>query len=700
MNIVLSYSISVGIMLAVLYPIYKLALSKEGFHAYNRGILLTMYVLSLTYMPIYQALSKSNVADFGEHAVISQVEEPAIAGELTVSGNLQDTATSADIEGRSHVDELLTLILWVYSLGALLLLIHTLYMWIRVLTLIRSGDIHKYTDYNLVIVRGKNVAPFSWINYLVISEDDLDGDSEMILLHETTHIHCRHWIDDLISQLVILINWYNPVAWKLRKELRALHEYQADNSVINHGVDAAIYQMLLIKKATLIPYSPITTNFNQGKLKDRLNMMWNKNLNPRRKWRAAIMIPAIAIGAVVANSSLISEARTALISSAWDFQDEDAPGPEKVQRIFSMVPEKRDSAIVEMSDGTKKSVKIDNSVSSAPRTSKPQKEAKSKRSQKQSTSTTSESSDRTFVKISDWPNGGVMLPQGKDAEYFVDGEKVSKDECIEAIRKSPRRIAINNNCVEVQTTEDEFNKVIIKQAQEQARMAREQAKVAREQAQEQAKIAREQARLQREQAQEQARIQRELAQEQARIAREQAQLQREQSQEQARIQRELAQEQGKMAREEFERQQKEFKRQQKEFQRQQKEYQKQQKEFQRQQKEYQRQQKKNGKSFSISSSVSNGQETMVIEIDDNYTRSSQNATSKSALKKSIKNASAIDPNIFDGLDKRHITSVSIRGPKSDSTILVVAQSGDKKTTREAKYINGNLATCTTTTTNK
>ena len=57
MSTLLSYSFSVAIMLAVLYPIYKIALSKEGFPGYNRGVLLGIYLVSLTYMPIYQRLS-------------------------------------------------------------------------------------------------------------------------------------------------------------------------------------------------------------------------------------------------------------------------------------------------------------------------------------------------------------------------------------------------------------------------------------------------------------------------------------------------------------------------------------------------------------------------------------------------------------------------------------------------------------------
>jgi len=35
----------------------------------------------------------------------------------------------------------------------------------------------------------------------------------------------------------------------MRRELRAIHEYEADEAVLDSGVDARQYQLLLIRKA-------------------------------------------------------------------------------------------------------------------------------------------------------------------------------------------------------------------------------------------------------------------------------------------------------------------------------------------------------------------------------------------------------------------------------------------------------------------
>lgn len=62
-----------------------------------------------------------------------------------------------------------------------------------------------------------------------------------------------------------LFQWFNPASWLLKQELQNIHEYEADETVIEKGVDAKQYQLLLIKKlsaqgSTLWPTALITVN--------------------------------------------------------------------------------------------------------------------------------------------------------------------------------------------------------------------------------------------------------------------------------------------------------------------------------------------------------------------------------------------------------------------------------------------------------
>ena len=99
------------------------------------------------------------------------------------------------------------------------------------------------------MVHNHDIAPFSWMRYIVLSRKDLEENSREILIHELAHIRNRHSWDLLLADICIFVQWFNPAAWLLKQELQTVHEYEADDTVLREGVNAKDYQMLLIKKA-------------------------------------------------------------------------------------------------------------------------------------------------------------------------------------------------------------------------------------------------------------------------------------------------------------------------------------------------------------------------------------------------------------------------------------------------------------------
>ena len=89
---------------------------------------------------------------------------------------------------------------------------------------------------------------FSFMNHVVISRSDYDGHPE-ILTHECAHAGHHHSADMLFMSLVCALQWFNPLVWMMRSELRMMHEYEADEAVLKQGVDATQYQLLLVRKA-------------------------------------------------------------------------------------------------------------------------------------------------------------------------------------------------------------------------------------------------------------------------------------------------------------------------------------------------------------------------------------------------------------------------------------------------------------------
>ena len=117
----------------------------------------------------------------------------------------------------------------------------------------------------------------------------------MIIAHERAHIAGAHWLDLIVAQVVAIAMWYNPAAWLMREELKTVHEYLADDSVLATGVDARQYQLLLIKKAVGTRFQSLANSLNHSKLKKRVTMMYKNRPSGLRRYRIAALVPALAV---------------------------------------------------------------------------------------------------------------------------------------------------------------------------------------------------------------------------------------------------------------------------------------------------------------------------------------------------------------------------------------------------------------------
>ena len=157
------------------------------------------------------------------------------------------------------------------------------------------------------MVHNQEIAPFSWMKYIVISRKDLEENGREILIHEMAHIHHRHSVDLVVADICIFFQWFNPGAWLLKQELQNVHEYEADETVINEGVNAKEYQLLLIKKAVGTRLYSMANSFNHSKLKKRITMMLKEKSNPWARLKYLYVLPLAAIAVTAFARPEISE---------------------------------------------------------------------------------------------------------------------------------------------------------------------------------------------------------------------------------------------------------------------------------------------------------------------------------------------------------------------------------------------------------
>ena len=269
--------------MAVFYLFYRLLLSRDTFHRFNRMALLGVIVFSIA-IPFVQLAADEPVT----------VQRTA----LELERFLQMGGTP--VEEESRFPSWLAALFMIYAGGCLFFAGRLLYSVCQIVRLIRSGERAVLEDGTRLVVTDLTVSPFSWMKYIVISRIDMEESGAEILAHEQAHIRACHSLDMWFAGCCAVLHWFNPAVWLLKQELQNVHEYEADESVIAHGVDAKHYQLLLIKKAVGAQrFTSMANSFDHSKLKKRITMMLKQKSNPwaRLKFLYVLPLAAVAVAA-------------------------------------------------------------------------------------------------------------------------------------------------------------------------------------------------------------------------------------------------------------------------------------------------------------------------------------------------------------------------------------------------------------------
>ena len=303
MGIFFVYILKSSVCLVVFYLFYRLLLSRETFHRFNRVALLSILLLSCL-LPLVEVTVEEQT---DVHQTMMTLEQWLMLADM------MNTADATDLQVEEVTVTWIQVALLVYLAGILLFALRNGYSLLKLGGLLKSGrkeNLSKYIDGGekvTLIVHDRDIAPFSWMKYIVISEKDLDENGREILIHELAHIQNRHSWDLLVADICIFFQWFNPASWLLKQELQNIHEYEADETVIENGVDAKQYQLLLIKKAVGTRLYSMANSFNHSKLKKRITMMLKEKSNPWAKLKYLYILPVAAIAVTAFARPEISE---------------------------------------------------------------------------------------------------------------------------------------------------------------------------------------------------------------------------------------------------------------------------------------------------------------------------------------------------------------------------------------------------------
>ena len=285
MMALLIYSIKSALVLTLLYLPYTLMLRQESFFRMNRITLLTILILALV-LPMIDIPSLATP----EQPVVYEMQQ-----RIMLMTQEAET-TSMSLAETTRTFSWLGILVLVYIIGIVLTLCIRLWQLFRIGQIIRGGCL--WTDKSnhvTIYCHIDDVAPFSWMQSIVISESDYKPYGREILLHERAHILNRHSFDILLHTFVEALQWWNPIAYLLGRSLRDVHEYEADDYVLHQGISLHNYQALLVKKALANTSYAFVNNFNHSLIKKRIYMMNHPKSSPWLRSKVLYILPVTLV---------------------------------------------------------------------------------------------------------------------------------------------------------------------------------------------------------------------------------------------------------------------------------------------------------------------------------------------------------------------------------------------------------------------
>ena len=308
--------------LALLYTCIIPLLEKETFHRLNRILILGCLIMSFA-IPLVHFTG-------GTNPTVDMVRQAVQLPEVLIDGDAKELSvwSWADI------------MTCIYIIGAVAIFTMTVVQTVRLTKQLRQCEHITDNRGNTIVLTDCATSPFCLFHYIVMSRDDYANNRNYILTHEQEHIRLGHSIDLIILQAATIIQWFNPFVWLIGKNLKAIHEFEVDEAVLNKGIDATQYQKFLVIKAVGNRLQPFANNLNKESLKRRIIMMNQKKSNRWMMLKALFIIPVATLAvSVFASTTDMSSMAKAVNTTANSISTNNMQTKQSDKKTFTVVEE-------------------------------------------------------------------------------------------------------------------------------------------------------------------------------------------------------------------------------------------------------------------------------------------------------------------------------------------------------------------------
>ncbi len=241
------YLLLVNFYLVLFFVFYALLLSKETFFHLNRVYLIAASLLSF-FIPLIQS-------SWVKGLFITQQVQSTIYSQRVILYRFKP------IESALTLGNILT----------------TLYVSVSAFLLVRL--IWQLMILKRAIEKPQPSAAYSFFKKISLGNNV--SNQGIIAEHEQVHASQWHSVDVMIIEIVMIINWFNPVVYLYRFSIKYIHEFIADRQVLQSGTDKTDYALLLLSQTFDTPTSGLVSNFYSSSLLRQRILMLQKDKSKR-----------------------------------------------------------------------------------------------------------------------------------------------------------------------------------------------------------------------------------------------------------------------------------------------------------------------------------------------------------------------------------------------------------------------------------
>jgi TonB family protein len=273
MNSFMIYMVKASVYMIAFYLMYILLLRKDTYHGRNRAFIIFSLVFS-GILPLinFNTPEPLNIQVFGK-----------LLSEVFI------TAENTAIHTESGHQGLLRTITTVYVAGIIFFMMKLVFDFFNLLFLIsrnrRSGSrIIRFHDFS--------TSGFSAMGYIFISARLSPEEAGDIINHEKNHLNQNHYLDILLIKFIAAFQWFNPAVHLFSRELRAIHEFQADRDCLDSGIPVVNYQSLLLSQVFRTGTLKLSNSFsNPSLVRKRMIMMTRRRSSKLSALKLLLTIP-------------------------------------------------------------------------------------------------------------------------------------------------------------------------------------------------------------------------------------------------------------------------------------------------------------------------------------------------------------------------------------------------------------------------